>query len=173
MWNWAASEAGERVSWARPIQNNFTRASLHVSTSGTPHILQMNFSVDITKFSVKGPLPRPTGQSDQRDVAQTPAYSRLSFHGNWTETNYHNRLRHGRQVLCPLDMRISWTGKYFGGTVSQFSCRDVYTSFCHSVLEVEACLCHAQTQLWFLFKYGCSAKLTGYQRLRGQSSKIN
>jgi len=34
-----------------PIQNNFTRALLHVSTSGTPYVLQMNFSVDVTKFS--------------------------------------------------------------------------------------------------------------------------
>ena len=44
----------------RPIQNNLTRALLHVSTSGTPYILQMNLSVDVAMFSVREPLPRPT-----------------------------------------------------------------------------------------------------------------
>ena len=50
MWNLSASEVGDRVHWGRPIQNNLTRALLYVSTSGTPYVLQMNFSPDIAVF---------------------------------------------------------------------------------------------------------------------------
>ena len=69
-----------------------TRVLLHVSTTGTPYNLQMNFSADI--FWVRMPLPRPIG----------------------SVSHYHIWLCHGRQIVCPLDsnMRISCTGKYFG-----------------------------------------------------------
>ena len=52
---WCASllhhfEVGGRVSCVRPIQNNSIRALLQVSTSGTPYILHMNFTVDLAMF---------------------------------------------------------------------------------------------------------------------------
>ena len=53
MWNRVASDVGGRASCACPIQNSVTRASSHVSASGTPYSWQMKFSADLLQPKCK------------------------------------------------------------------------------------------------------------------------
>ena len=145
MWNVVASEVGGRLSCARPIQNNFTRALLHVSTSGTPYILQMNFSVDITMWSVTGPLPRPN-----RAVWccwNTCQAGFFLYRDHWTETHYYSQWQHGMLVGCPVVPLKGSGGSHvlvniLEPLMFQPSCIVVCNLFCYNGPAVEAHRCH-------------------------------
>ena len=88
LWNVAASEIDGRVSCVRPTHNNSTRALLHVSTSSTPYILQINLSVDEQCFQREIPSQ---GQLDQcHDIF-------LPWPLNWDTLSH--PVWHGTQVV--------------------------------------------------------------------------
>ena len=161
MWNFAASDVGGRFPCTLPIQNNLTRALLHVSTSGMPYILQMNFSADTTVFSVRYSFPRSARSK------------LLSCHGHQIGLHYHNQWQREMQV-CLFDQPKAPNGWHVLGntlvlSMSQLSCTGVCIRFCHNVPEVEAAhRYHALTLPSFPYEHGRSIVSAWCQLLHDQ-----